>query len=393
MNRKTVRLFGFLLLAVGLASLLPAQDAERRKGFAIRITAPVDQQAVFGKTRITADLTMDEPDYLDRVEFMVQDELIFVDREAPFECTHDFGDAARVWIIRAIAYHKEGPTVSDAVITRKMRVGSIQVEKVNRVLLWVTVTGKKDALITDLQRENFTIFEDQKEQKILEFYLEDRPINMAILLDTSGSMRDAMAEIHLAAGSFVETLRPEDQALIIDFDERVFLIQDLTSSHEELKEAITTTEAIGGTALYDALHAAYRKLRDLEGRKALILLSDGSDTTSQLGYKTILEEAKINNIMIFGIGMGSAFSDSSNRRVLKELSEVTGGRSFFIKKSEDLAGIYQRIAAELRTQYFVTYSTGVKEWDGHWVKLKVSSAVSTHKVRARRGFFAVKRAE
>jgi len=91
--------------------------------------------------------------------------------------------------------------------------------------------------------------------------------------------------------------------------------------------------------------------------------------------------------------MGGAFSDSSNRRVLKELSEVTGGRSFFIKKSEDLAGIYQRIADELRTQYFVTYSTGVKEWDGHWVKLKVSSAVSTHKVRARRGFFAVKRAE
>ncbi len=391
MIRRNTVLLLILLLAGAAASPSFAQDAERRKGFSIRITAPKDQEPVFGKTRIAAKLKMDEPEFLDRVEFLVGDQVVFVDREAPFECTYDFGKEPKAWIIRAVAYHKEGPTVSDAVITRKLRAGLVQTEEVNRVLLWITVTDREDTLITDLHREEFTVFEDGKKQKILEFYLEDRPISLAILLDSSGSMQDAMEEIHKAAGSFVDTLRPEDQALVIDFDERVFLVQDLTPDHDALKEAITTTEAIGGTALYDALHAAYRKLRDIQGRKAIVLLSDGVDSASQLGFKRVLEEAKSNNVMIFAIGMGNSFSDSSNRQVLKEFSSSTGGRSFFIKRSDQLGGIYRRIAEELRTQYFLTYSTAIQEWNGHWVKLKAVSSDPSHKVRARKGFFAVPR--
>jgi Ca-activated chloride channel family protein len=261
------------------------------------------------------------------------------------------------------------------------------------VLLWVTVTGKKDQLITELDRENFRIEEDGKEQQIIDFYLEDRPISMAILLDTSGSMQESMEEVHAAAGSFVETLRPEDQALVIDFDERVFLVQELTSDHEALREAITSTEPIGGTALFDAFHAAYRKLRDIEGRKAIVLLSDGDDTASQFGYRRVLEEAKANNIMIFAIGLEGGINSTLDRNVLKEFASVTGGRAFFVNKAEDLKDVYQRIAEELRTQHYMSYSTGISDWNGKWVKLKVNSDVPGHKVRARRGFFAVRAKE
>lgn len=372
------------LVALGLAAgATRAQDAERRRGFSIRITEPANQGIVLGKTRIAAKVKIDSLQDLDRVEFLIGDKVIFVDREAPFECFHDFGEVSKSWIIRAIAYHREGVSVSDAVITRKVDLS--YVEEVNRVILWATVTDKQDNLITGLASKDFKVFEDGAEQKILEFYPEDRPITLAILLDTSGSMRDQIKDVHTAADAFVETLRPEDRALIIDFDDKVFLIQDLTASHDDLKEAIESTQALGATALYDALHAAFRKIRDVEGRKAIIVLSDGDDTSSQFGYDRVLEEAKALNVIIYGIGIGGG-----DHRVMKEFPDVTGGRAFFVDNASELEGVYERIALELRRQYYLTYSTSNTVWDGRWIKIKVESVDPKLKVRARRGYFAVK---
>ena len=203
-------------------------------------------------------------------------------------------------------------------------------------------------------------------------------------------MQGKIEEVHNAAGAFVDTLREEDQALIIDFDDRVFLIQDLTSDKDSLKEAITSTEPIGGTALYDALHAAYRKIGQIDGRKAIVLLSDGEDTASLFGFKRILEEAQTNNTMIFSIGLGIEGA-APRRDILKEFSETTGGRFFHVKKVGKLVGAYERIAEELRKQYYLTYSTTNDEWDGHWIKIRVESERPGVKLRARRGYFAVRK--
>jgi Ca-activated chloride channel family protein len=208
---------------------------------------------------------------------------------------------------------------------------------------------------------------------------------MAIVLDSSGSMRDAMPEVHQAAASFVESLRPQDRALVIDFDDKVFLLQDLTSDQALLKESVTSTEALGSTALYDALHAAFRKLRGIEGRKAIILLTDGDDTSSQFAQKRILEEAKAQNILIYAIGLGDV-----KKSVLKEFSEMTGGRPFFVSKASQLAEVYRKIAEELRRQYYLSYSTTNKVWDGRFVKLEVKASNPDWSVRARRGYFAVR---
>jgi Ca-activated chloride channel homolog len=212
---------------------------------------------------------------------------------------------------------------------------------------------------------------------------------MAILIDTSGSMRDQMPQVHAAAGAFVDTLRGEDQALVIDFDDKVYLIQDLTTDKERLKEAITSTEAIGGTSLYDALHAAYRKLGTIPGRKAIVILSDGDDTTSQFGYARMLEQAKAQGVLIYGIGLGVGRL-VGRLSPLREFADATGGRAFFIRKADELAEVYQRIAEELRHQYYLTYSTNIKDWDGRWIEVKVEIARPDARVRARRGFFAVR---
>jgi VWFA-related protein len=379
------------VLALGLLiciTALSAQDAQQRRGFSIAITQPANQEVVFGKTKIAAEVKIDEPSMLDRVEFIVGDETIFVDREPPFECFFDFGEAQRSFVVRAVAHHRENVTVSDAVITRRLKFATI--EQVNRVILWVTAADKKGNLVTDLTRDDFEIFENDEQQRVIDFYREERPITMAILIDTSGSMQGKIEEVHAAASAFVDTLRDEDRALIIDFDDKVFLIQDLTSDHLALKEAIESTEPLGATSIYDAIHAAYRKIGTIDGRKVVILLSDGEDSASQFGFDRVLEEARTNNTMIFTIGLGIE-GGTPKKNVLKEFSDSTGGRYFFIRKAGQLAGTYERIAEELRSQYYLTYSTTNETWDGHWIRIKVDSKRDGVDIRARKGYFAVRK--
>jgi Ca-activated chloride channel family protein len=371
------------LVALALALPAAAQDAAQRRGFSIRITAPAADEFVAGRTTITAEVKAERAADVDRVEFLVSDKVVFVDREAPYACVYDFGEESRAWVIRAVAYHAEGFSVSSVVVTRKITISAF--EEVNRVLLWVTVTDRSDRLVSALQREDFKVFEDGVPQEIREFTLEERPITMAIVLDSSGSMRDQLVEVHEAAASFVETLRPADRAMIIDFDDKVFLLQDLTSDQASLKEAVTSTEALGSTALYDSLHAAFRKFRGIEGRKAIVLLSDGDDTSSQFGYDRVLEEAKAGNVLIYAIGLGNV-----RRSVLNEFSETTGGRAYFVSKASELKETYQRIAEELRLQYYLAYATNNKVWDGRFIKLEVKGRNPDWSVRARRGYFAVR---
>jgi Ca-activated chloride channel family protein len=382
----------FLLLwscvAVIAIVVVQAQDAQQRRGFSITITQPAMQEVVFGKTKIAAKVEIDDPSLVDRVEFVIADEVAFVDREPPYEFFHNFGEEQRSWVVRAIAWHKEGVSVSDVTITRKLAFSNI--EEVNRVILWISATDKKGEFITDLERDEFKVFENDKEQRIIDFYAETRPITMAILIDTSGSMRDKIREVHAAAGAFVDTIRDIDNALVIDFDDNVFLIQDLTNDHEALKEAITSTEPLGATSIFDAVHAAYRKIGKIDGRKAVILLSDGEDTSSQFGFKRVLNEAKTNNTIVYTIGVGGG---SIDRNVMEEFAQNTGGKAFFVKKADELSEVYQRIADELGNQYYLTYSTDNEDWDGHWVKIRVESKRPGVKVRARRGYFAVRKGE
>lgn len=384
--RRRLDVWGLSLLvtaAIG-ASEVAAQDPVQRRGFAIAITQPANLEAVFGKTKIAANVTIDDARAIDRVEFMVGDDVIFVDREAPFECFHDFGETSRSWVVRVVAWHVEGVSVSDAVVTRRIAFATI--ERVNRVVLWTSVRNRDGELLLDLTRDELIVREEGKPQQILDFYREDRPITLAILLDSSGSMREKLEEVHEAAGSFVETLRDEDRALVIDFDDRVYLIQDLTSDREALKASIASTAAIGGTAIFDALHAAYRKLDTIEGRKAIVLLSDGEDSASQFPQERILEQARANGVLIYAIAVGSG-----DRSTLQRFAEATGGRFFAVRRARELAGVYERIAEELRAQYYVSYSTGNEVWDGRFVPVKVECARPGTKAQARSGYFAVRR--
>ena len=372
---------------------LPAPPQVRsRKGFAVRITNPAHNDFRFGRAEIDAEVTAADPKMVDKVEFFVDDRLVFIDTEAPYSCFFDFGNEPRSWVLRATAYHREGVTVSDTVILKRVVLN--YAVQVNRVVLYATAYSREGErhFALDLKKSDLVLDEDGKRQTIIDFYLEKRPVTLAVILDSSGSMQPAMDKVHNAASQFVDTLGSQDKALVIDFDEKVFLLQDLTDDKTLLRRAITSTNALGGTALYDALYASFRKLRGIDGRKAIILLTDGDDTSSKFSFKRVLDEAKISDIIIFPIGMGTTVLDVDLRHVLKTLAEETGGRAYFPSKVEELEGVYTEIAQELKSQYYVTYEPTNNVWDGRWRKIKLEGASGKGlDIRTRSGYYAVRK--
>lgn len=377
----------FALAALLVALPAAAQGKPARRGFSVTITEPRNDDIVLGKSRIAAEVKIDVPEDVDRVEFSLGDKVVFVDRAAPYEFVHDFGTESRSFVVRATAWHRDGISVSDTVVTRK--VVGLQIEEVNRVLLWATVETKGKQPVSGLARDLFRVREDGAEQTLLDFYPEERPITLALVLDSSGSIKDALGDIHEGAIGFIDQLKEDDRALVIDFDDKVYLIQDLTSDKAALKEAASSTEALGGTAIYDALHAAFRKLRGIDGRKAIVLLTDGDDTNSQFPFERVLEEAKTQDVLIYAIGLGPTV----RKGALKEFTDATGGRAYFVDKAKELTAAYTAIAAELRAQYHLTYQSPRKEYDGRWVAIDVEIADPNLTVRAKKGYYAVRAGE
>jgi len=363
-----------------------------RKGFAIQITNPANNDFRFGRSEIDAQVTAADPALVEKVEFFVEDRLVFIDTEPPYKCFFDFGTDPHSWVLRAVAYHREGVTVSDTVILKKV-VLNYTVE-VNRVILFASAheKGGDHRPAVNLKKEDLVLEEDGVRQKLIDFYVEKRPMTLAMILDSSGSMQPAMDKVHVAASRFVDNLGGDDRALVIDFDEKVYLLQDLTSDKDLLRRAITSTNALGGTALYDALYASFRRLRGIDGRKAIILLTDGDDTSSKFSFKRILDEAKVSDMIIYPVGMGTTFLDVDLRRILKTLSEETGGRAYFPSKVEELQEVYQEIADELKSQYYITYEPTNTVWDGRWRKIRLDGAPGRDlDIRTRSGYYAVKK--
>lgn len=374
-----------VLLLLCLATGPALVQAERARGnFSVQITNPPPDDFVLGRATVTAEVTTDEPRFVAKVEFYVDDKLVYIDKEPPYELVYEFGDDPRSFVLRVDAYHVDNVVVSDTVVTRRLVINyELSVE---RVILNATATDKDGLFLLDLTRDDFTLLEDKATQQILDFYLEERPITLALILDTSGSMKRALSSSQHAAGAFVDTLKEDDRALIIDFDSKVFLLQNLTADKDALKQAVDSTYADGGTAIYDALHAAFRLLNAEDGRKAIILLTDGDDTQSQFSYKRILETARTSNVVFYGIGLGSGLRTGP----LKGLAKETGGRAFFPGKVEKLEEIYEQVARELRSQYYITYSSSNKNAEGAYRKITLKSNRPGVEIRTRRGYYGVR---
>jgi VWFA-related protein len=268
---------------------------------------------------------------------------------------------------------------------------------VNLVDLLYTVADKKGKFITNLKKEDFKVYEDAKNQVITNFTAEtDLPLTVALLVDTSGSIRDKLRfEQEAAIEFFYSTLhRGKDRGMVISFDSGVELLQDFTDNPETLANAVRKIRAGGGTSLYDAIYLAVNeKLANQPGRLVIILISDGDDNSSRISLTETLELAQRRNVAVYAISTNSAayFGSKDQDRgdkTLKRFSEETGGRPFFPEKIQDLAVSFQEIGEELRSQYRLAYIPSNNRADGTFRKIRIDVANKNYKVKARTGYYA-----
>ena len=271
---------------------------------------------------------------------------------------------------------------------------------VDVVSLNVTVVDGQNRYLTDLNEQDFSVFEDGTRQDLLFFNRTSLPIALSILIDTSASMENRMQIAQEAAIGFMRKLRPQDYAQIVDFDSTVQVLQDFTNNVPELERAIRSTSAGGSTSLHNALYISLRELAKIKAktpgdvrRRAIIVLSDGEDTSSLVSYEEVLDVAKRSETAIYTIGLQTKDAPQTKgfreaEFVLRQFAQETGGRPFFPSRIEDLKDVYGQIADELSSQYSIGYASKNSRRDGAWRRINIQVLRPQAIARTKRGYYA-----
>lgn len=267
---------------------------------------------------------------------------------------------------------------------------------VDLISLNVTVTDARNRFVTELLQKDFSVYEDGISQEISVFSREDLPIRLSLLIDTSASMDEKMSFAQEAAVNFVETMKTDDLTEVMEFGSKPNVLQPFTADTDRLTRAIRMTQAGGTTSLYNALYIALKNLnrrREDIRRQAIVVLSDGEDTSSLVSFDQVMEIAKDTDVVIYTISLrrpnarrGRAFSEAEF--VLKKLAEETGGQWFFPNEIQELDSVYERISTELKSQYNLGYISNNPKRDGSWRRVVVQTGFSDLVVRTKLGYYA-----
>jgi Ca-activated chloride channel family protein len=302
--------------------------------------------------------------------------------------------------------------------------------RAEEVLLNVTVTDSSGRQITSLKQEDFIIAEDNQRQDIASFLVSSVPVNVVLMLDASGSVAGEIDSLKNAAMQFVAQLGPEDQVSIIKFHTDIELIQDWTSKADEVRHAISWRfkpgmvmdrngrYSPGSTSLYDALYAAADdQLAKVDGRKAIILLTDGDDTSSKVTYDQALSAVVRSGAIVFVISKARAIMTAINDQyggrlgkvfgtaraagavtarleraefMMTGLAKRTGGQIFSPLEDKQMEDVYREVARELKNQYIITYVSKNGERDGRLRQVRVYLARPGYQARTREAYYAPK---
>jgi len=298
------------------------------------------------------------------------------------------------WLVGQETEPPKNPTGSAPQVSTESKPIKVQVDLVNVLF---TVTDKKNRLVLDLIKDDVRVFEDNKPQAIRYFSREsDLPLRIALLIDTSNSIRDRLRFEQEAAIDFLTTtVRPgKDLAFVVAFDVEPQLLQDYTDSHEKLSKAIRGVQAGGGTGLYDAIFfSAKEKMLFFPPpepylRRVMIIISDGRDNQSEHTREEALAMAQRGEVTIFTISTNRTGLAQQGDKVLKYLAEETGGRAFFPFSASELATDFQEISRELRSQYSLAYVSTNTAHDGTFRAITIQAKDKGVRVRAKSGYFS-----
>ena len=398
--RGSIAAAGLILwVAVACSLLLPHVAAQGSA--TIQFVSPQPAERVVGRGTIELRIVPVGDVKVDKVTVSVDGKRIATLDAPPWRTAWDAGDALEPRFLEAVAFLSDGTRANASTRTSPLRID--QYEEVSLVNVYAIARDAKGEYVAGLTGDEFRVTENDRPQHIDRFSDEWKPLRVAIVLDTSLSMKgeklDAAREAALA---FLETLRPEDQGMVVTFSDSVQVLQELTGNRATLGAAIEQVRASGGTALYDAVWKAADLLEPHDGRRVLVLLSDGRDEASSglepgslHTQEEALDRALRSETMIFAIGFGKNLAsemDFFRRRsleaILREMAEASGGRALFTSRSGKLRRSFQEVADDLRHQYSLAYTSNDPRKDGSWREIRVATTRPMVQVVARKGYFA-----
>jgi Ca-activated chloride channel family protein len=290
----------------------------------------------------------------------------------------------------------EAPAAVGAASLR-VRPGELIRMNVDMVLIPVTITDPMNRLVTGLEKEDFQIYENSSQQDIRSFACEDAPVSIGIIFDLSGSMTSKLIRARESILQFIKTANPQDEFFVIGFNDRPELIEDFTSSVEDIQARLATVRSGHRTALLDAIYFGLAKMKEARHeRKALLIVSDGGDNRSRYTEGELRAQVRESDVELYSIGIFDPYAPTPEERtgpqLLNDLSEETGGRLFRVDDLSEMGDIAEKISTELRNQYVIGYRPKDLTRDGKWRKVKVKlnppQGLPPLTVHARTGYYA-----
>lgn len=276
---------------------------------------------------------------------------------------------------------------------------------VEQVVLYAAVYDPEGKLISDLKREDFQVFEDKVEQQVNYFQLDDVPVTIGIVMDSSGSMRGRIDMVTNATAAFLDTNHPDNELFLVEFKTEASLEEDFTRDPFDIRDALDNIIISGGTALYDAIFLAVDKAKTgNELKRALLVFTDGEDKNSYYQIEELQEKVRESDVAIYVVaflsddlsedkGLFGVFKSEKQKveRKIQSIADLSGGKAFFPQKIGELEGIFTTIGQELRNQYRIAYTPTNKAKDGKWRDIDVvvqGARKRGLKVNARKGYYA-----
>jgi VWFA-related protein len=368
----------------------------------VRFVEPAPPALLQGPIRITLAASTADGVPIASVTLYADGTLLTRFEKEPYTVRWDVGARFGVHLLRAVAVDARGRSAEAVLETRRIPVG--QVEEVRLVNVYASVHDAKGRPAVDLTRDDFKLLEDGVPQTLTHFSDARAPITIALLVDSSNSMRldDRMARARDGAEGFVQAVEPGDRLLVRWFDDSVHGDPAPVSDRRAARESLRAITPGGGTALYDAVHSTAQSLLAVDGRRAILLLSDGRDQAFEENepgslhlFEEALEIAHRSEAAIYAIGLGRHLDREmdltgtrSVREILETFARQTGGRAWFPERAADVGEVYRQIAADLRQQYTLAYVSTNPARDGRWRRIDVSTGRPGMSVRARAGYYA-----
>lgn len=337
--------------------------------------------------RAVAEVLTPDGEDVERLELFLNEDRVATLYQPPFTQPIILPEAKATAYVRAVAYLADGNTSEDLVFINAPDFG--ETLDVQLVELHASVHDSDGRPVLGLGADDFAVFEDEVPQTLRRFeWVKNLPIHAALLLDTSASMEEIIDQVGDAAQSFVaQTIEPKDRVALLTFNSLPHVEQRFTNDVAAVAASLETLKAEGGTALYDSLVFALHYFHGVRGQKALLLLSDGEDESSRFHFEGALEYAHRAGVMIYTIGLEEASRSRQSRRVLRQIAEETGGRSFFVEDLSELRAIYHSIQQELRSQYLLAYQSTSTRDPAEFRRIAVRLSRKGLEVRTMSGYF------